>query len=120
MLNTTDPANPSAEPAEPCRLDTRIPILFLLVPPAHVAAAVIFFVLRDHQLSLPDPYNNPYTNWSTGFLLSAGALWVLGGIWTILRARSGQLVPKLVVVWLVLATLPAALFLIQMLAFIYP
>ena len=120
MLTTSDPSNTSDEPTGAHGREGSIPILFLLVPPAHVAAAVIFCVLRDHQLSLPDPYNNPFTNWSTGFFLFAGALWVLGGFWTIFRIRSGRLVPKLVVAWLILATLPSALFIIQMFRFVFP
>jgi hypothetical protein len=38
----------------------------LLVPATFVA----FRLLRNHQLSLPDPYNNPYTNWSAACLLA--------------------------------------------------
>ena len=98
----------------------RVPVLFLLVPAAHVAALVTFGVLRERQASMPDPYDNPYTDWSTGFLLSAGALWFLGGIWTVIRARRQQPVPVLVVTWLLLATLLVLGFFIGMIAFVFP
>jgi hypothetical protein len=85
-----------------------------------VGALAAFGVLRDRQVSLPDPYNNPYTDWSTGFLCSAGALWLLGSIWTVIRARQQRRVPALVVVWLVLAALLVMGFFIGMMAFVSP
>jgi len=44
--------------------DTIVGALTACIPIFYVA----FAVLRRHQLSLPDPYNNPYTTWSTAFL----------------------------------------------------
>lgn len=93
--------------------EVRVPVLFQLVPVAHMGSLVTFGVLRAHQ-------NNPYTDWSTGFLLSAGALWFLGGAWTVIRARRQQRVPTLVVAWLVLATLLVLVFFTGMMAFLFP
>jgi hypothetical protein len=41
-----------------------------------VSAFVTFTILRRRQLSLPDPYNNPCTNWSTAFLLVVPFAWL--------------------------------------------
>ncbi len=60
-----------------------IAVLVLLIPLCFTA----FVVLRDIQLSLPDPYNNPYTNWSTSFLLAVMILWMLGLILTAIWYR---------------------------------
>jgi hypothetical protein len=46
--------------------------LTLIIPIAFVA----FYILRKHQLSLPDPYNNPYTNLSTACLLTVLLSWM--------------------------------------------
>ncbi|HVT89360.1 MAG TPA: hypothetical protein VHD56_10945 [Tepidisphaeraceae bacterium] len=45
-------------------------VVTLLVP----ASYVTFRVLRNHQLSLPDPFNNPYTGWSTAVMYTFFAL----------------------------------------------
>jgi hypothetical protein len=100
--------------------DARIPVLFLLVPVVHVGALAAFVVLRDHQVSLPDHYNDPYPDWSMSCLLSAGALWFLGGIWTVIRAMRRQRVPPLVGAWLAVATVLVLGFSIQMMAFLFP
>lgn len=36
-------------------------LVTLLIPASYIA----FKLLRRHQLSLADPFNNPYTTWST-------------------------------------------------------
>jgi hypothetical protein len=44
--------------------------IVLLLIGALVFAFAAFHVLRTHQLSLPDPYHNPYTALSTGCLVA--------------------------------------------------
>ncbi len=89
----------------------------LLVPATFVA----FALLRRHQLSLPDPYNNPYTNWSTACLMGFFALTIVASLTLALtRGRIGR-----VVLWgasLVTgaAWLCVAWFLLSMLRFVCP
>ena len=52
-----------------------------------IATFVGFQLLRRHQLSLPDPYNNPYTILSTGCLLSFFASWLMDLLVLLLLAR---------------------------------
>jgi hypothetical protein len=40
-----------------------------------VVAFLAFKLLRARQLSQPDPYNNPFTTASTGFLVAFFVLW---------------------------------------------
>jgi hypothetical protein len=44
--------------------------IVLLLIGALVLAFAAFHLLRTHQLSLPDPYHNPYTALSTGCLVA--------------------------------------------------
>lgn len=46
-----------------------------------------FRAFRTHQLSLSDPFNNPYTNLSTGCLMAFFCLWALTLV-TTLHARA--------------------------------
>src|SRR5258705_106664 len=48
-------------------------VVTLLIP----ASLIAFRLLRRHQLSLPDPYNSPYTIWSTACLLAFFVLTVV-------------------------------------------
>src|SRR5690349_3126252 len=50
---------------------TSVAIVLTALLPLTFAAHVM---LRNHQLSLPDPYNNPYTIWSTACLLALPVL----------------------------------------------
>ena len=52
--------------------DTTIGILTASIPLCYAA----FAVLRSRQLSLPDPYSNSYTTWSTAFLGAFVVAWV--------------------------------------------
>jgi hypothetical protein len=100
------------------RVVTRLVLVVtLLVPSTYVA----FRLLRNHQLSLPDPYNNPYTNWSTVCLLAFFALSLTDFVLLIaLRRRVARSVRYLGVLALLGSGTYIAWFVIGMLRFIYP
>lgn len=105
---------------DPKRHQARVPVLYMLLPVVHVLAVIAFAKLRDHQLSLPDPYNNPYTTWSTLCLCLAGALWLIGCIWTAVRIKRQRRLSWIVGIWLTLATYKALALLLAMLLFFFP
>ena len=88
----------------------------LLVPVLFVA----FCVLRRIQLSLPDPYNNPYTDWSTLCLLGVLVFWIVGLIMmSIFRNDLARVTRVSATVVLGLATLFAAFFIIGLFRFVF-
>jgi hypothetical protein len=109
----------SPSTSEPCsRVATwTVLALTLLLPIAFVS----FELLRRHQLSLPDPYNNPYTSWSTGCLLALPVLAVADVIviaaW---RRRIARPVLALSLVLLGLAGLFVVWFVVGLVRFLFP
>ena len=76
--------------------------------------------LRSHQLSLDDPYNNPYTNWSTACLLLSLLMFIVGAIWSLNRISRGAPVPILVWLWLVLFAVYFGWMFLNFVAFLAP
>ena len=107
------PAEPGADIAS-----ASVPLAYSLLPAVHVVVWVTFALLRGHQLSLPDPYDNPYGDWSTTCLLLSLAIWLVGLGWTLWRFARRAHIPLLVVAWLALATLFALWFLLGLLAIV--
>ncbi len=91
-----------------------------VVAAGHLVVLAAFYVLRRHQLSLPDPYNNPFTGWSTACLLVSFALWGAGLAWCVWRVRRRLRVPLSVWVWLVAATLYVSSVFVNLLRFVFP
>ena len=82
---------------------------------------VTFVVLRRHQLSLPDPYNNLYTTWSTLFLFAAFGLWIAGLVLVLVFRRSLILATWLIASpILILTTLFVVSFIVGMIMFVFP
>jgi hypothetical protein len=80
------------------------PTLLSLTVTTQFGLLAVAIFLRSRQLSLEDPYNNPYTTWSTlSFLLSI-ALFGIGIGWSGYRVSHGAAVPVLLWLWLAMST----------------
>lgn len=92
-------------------------VLTILLPASFGA----FVPLRAHQLSLPDPYNNPYTDWSTACLLTFFATLLVEPV---VLVRVGRRIPVRLrwaaTVVVVLACLPAVRFVYGCVRFMLP
>ena len=86
-----------------------------------VACFVAFRGFRRYQLSLPDPYNNPFTDISTVFMIAFAVLW-LATLVTICILRRSVTRPAAILPWTVVGMGGAYIivFLIQMFLFLYP
>ena len=68
----------------------------LLINTLFIAMAIF---LRRVQLLQPDPYNNPYTTWSSGLLLGYIGSWLVGLAWSIILLSRGQRLGALSWIW---------------------
>jgi hypothetical protein len=68
-----------------------------------VLAFFAFVALRHHQLSLPDNYNNPFTDLSTGCLLAFFIFWLATAMSAPFLWKHSVLVAKLFAVAVLLA-----------------
>lgn len=86
-----------------------------------VSSFLAFRVFRRHQLSLPDPYNNPFTDISTAFMIAFVVLW-LATLVTICVLRRSVTRPAAILPWTVVGLGGAyiVLFLVQMFLFLFP
>jgi hypothetical protein len=83
-----------------------------------VASFLAFAYLRRVQLSLPDPYNNPYTTWSTVCVLAFFAFWLCDCLLVIgLRRRLPVSVARLSLAIIVAGGLLIGSFLVNLLRF---
>src|SRR5262245_7762254 len=65
----------------------RSPLVIALSVPT-ISSLAGFAILRSHQLSLVDPYNNPYTTYSTACLDAFLLLWLCTLITSIAMRRA--------------------------------
>ena len=86
-----------------------------------VACFLAFRVFRRHQLSLPDPYNNPFTDISTAFMIAFVVFWLATFV-TICILRRSVTRPAAILTWTVVGMGGAyiVVFLIQMFLFLFP
>lgn len=85
-------------------------VIVLTLSSAMLMSFVAFSGLRIYQLSLDDPYNNPYTDWSTAFLILFLVLWIaalIAFLW--LADQLGQWATRAAAVMISLGALPIGL-----------
>jgi hypothetical protein len=75
-LVNTKPVNDYRSPAATNTVSRVATQCALVVTLLILVSFIVFCLLRRRQLSLPDPYNNPYSNWSTACLCAFLALTV--------------------------------------------
>jgi len=99
-------------------MKNKLPVALSLLT---VACFIAFRVFRRHQLSLPDPYNNPFTDISTAFMIAFVVFW-LANLVTICILRSSVTRPSAILPWTVVGMggIYIVVFLIQMFLFIFP
>ena len=125
IVRSMQPPNPyeaSSHGSLPSSTSTRLstPVALTVIAAFQVVLLIAAILLRKHQLSLPDPYNNPYTNWSTICFLSSMTLWLAGVGWSITRTSRRAPLSLFVWVWLVLSTAYVAWVLINLMRFMAP
>ena len=97
---------------------TRLTFLVTLFIPA---TYLVFRILRRHQLSLSDPYNNSYTIWSTAFLLAFFGLVVCDLVLVLtFRRRVARSVAVFAYVVLGFSAIYALCFVVGVLRMIFP
>jgi hypothetical protein len=86
-----------------------------------VTTFLAFSIFRRYQLSLPDPYNNPFTDISTAFMIAFVALW-LATLVSISVLRRSVTRRAVMLTWTVVGLGGAYIivFLIQMFLFLFP